>query len=150
MSGSVLAFYLQTPDLTPASGILVAASLLIGLGNDRRDREMVAGGVNGDKREVSRAHVLAMILNVILHPDFHSDFHRSAVYTIHRGAKDYQVADVHWDSEIKMIDGSSHHVVARMAVRGHGGGKINPVHEASAQESAQHVRIVGQNDFSHF
>jgi hypothetical protein len=70
-----LAFYLQTPDLTPASGILVAASLLIGFGNYGRDREMPASGVHGNERQVGRAHVFAMILNVILHPDFHSDFH---------------------------------------------------------------------------
>ena len=57
---------------------------------------------------------------------------------------------MHRDFEIKMIDGSGHHVIARMTVRGHGGGKINPVHQAPAQQSAQHVGIVGQNNFGHF
>src|SRR6476646_4972243 len=116
MSGGALAFHLQAPDLAPAPGILVAASLLIGFRNYRRNRKMAAGGVNGDKRQVSRAYMLAMVLNVIIHPDFHADFHRSPVHAIHRGAQNYQIADMHRDLEVKMIDGGGHHVVARMAV----------------------------------
>src|ERR1700730_3955206 len=102
-SGCALTFHLQTPDLTPASGILVAASLFIGFGNYGWDREVATGGVDGNERQVGRAYVLAMIQNVILHPDFHADFHRSAVHAVHRRSQDDQVADVYRDPEIKVV-----------------------------------------------
>ena len=33
---------------------------------------------------------------------------------------------------------------------GHGSGEIDPVHEASAEQGVQRIRIVRQNDLGHF
>src|SRR5713226_9149635 len=110
MSGVVLALHFQTPDLAPSSSIFIAAPLIISLGNHGGNGKMPASGIDGNEGQVGRADMLATVVHVILHPDFHSDFHRSAVDTIHRGAQDYQVADVHRDFEVEMINRCSHHV----------------------------------------
>ena len=36
-----------------------------------------------------------------------------------------------------------------MTVRGHGGGQVNPVHEASAEQRSQRISVVGQNNLRH-
>jgi len=40
--------------------------------------------------------------------------------------------------------------VARVAVSGHGGGNIHPVHETSAKEAVEGIGVIGEDEFRHF
>jgi hypothetical protein len=48
-----------------------------------------------------------------------------------------------------VIRGGRYHVTARVPVCRHGTRQIDPVHQASAEQSAQRIRVVGQNQFRH-
>jgi hypothetical protein len=51
--------------------------------------------------------------------------------------------------EVDVIHGRGHNVGARVPVGGHGAGHIDEVHQPSAQQIAQRVGVVGQDEFSH-
>ena len=64
--------------------------------------------------------------------------------------KNDEIADAHRNQEVNVIDGCGHDVVARVAMRGHGAGQIDPVHQASAQQGGERIGVIRQNDFRHF
>ena len=87
--------------------------------------------------------------NVVLHPAFHSNFHGGMECAIHGGFQDQQITNVHGREKINMVHGCGHHIAARMAVRGEGSGYVNQVHEASAEQIAQRICVIGQNHLCH-
>src|SRR5579864_9639246 len=68
---------------------------------------------------------------------------------VHGGLQDHQVAHVHGNQEIEVVNGSSDDIVAGVAVGGERAGQVNPVHQAAAQQGVERVGIVGQNNFRH-
>ncbi len=106
----------------------------------------ISSNIHGDKGQIGGADVTALFGAIILHPDLHPHLHRGVEDAIDRGAQDHEISDPYGHEKIQMIDGSRHHVRARVAVRGHGAGEIDPVHEASAEKCVQTVGIVGQDD----
>src|SRR6202790_3092738 len=121
----------RTAYLPASRGIFVATLLICGLGDDRRDRHAISGSIYGDKGQISGADVTALFGVIILHPDLHAHFHRSVVDAIDRRAQDYEISDSNRHEKIQMINRSRHHVLARVAMSGHGAGKVDPMHEAS-------------------
>jgi hypothetical protein len=71
-------------------------------------------------------------------------------YAIHRRPENYKISNSHRHQEIDVIDRSGHHMIARMAVRGHRSRQVDPVHQASTKQRSERIRVVGQHDFSHF
>jgi len=61
-----------------------------------------------------------------------------------------QVADMDGLNEIDVIHCRRHHVRPRMPVSRHGAGQVDEVHQSSAQQVAERVGVVGQDDFGHF
>jgi hypothetical protein len=51
--------------------------------------------------------------------------------------------------EVDVVHGGGDNVGAGVAIGGHGAGEIDEVHEASAEQVAQRVGVVGQDDLSH-
>jgi hypothetical protein len=49
-----------------------------------------------------------------------------------------------------MVNGGSNDILSGVTVSGHSAGKVDPMHKPSAEQSAQGISIVGQNDFCHF
>src|SRR5580692_12046759 len=118
------------PYLTALAGVVVAAALIIGFGNDRRNLDTASSCVDGYERQICRTHMPAIIEDVVFHPGLYSHFHRAVKHAIDRGAKNHQVANVHRDPEIHVINRGGDYVVAGMAMRGHGSGEIDPMHQA--------------------
>ena len=56
---------------------------------------------------------------------------------------------MHRLDEVDVVHGRGDHVGARVPVGGHGAGQIDEVHQPAAQQIAQGVGVVGQNDLSH-
>ena len=87
--------------------------------------------------------MLPVVCDVVFHPDFDPHLHRSAEHPIHRGAEDYQISHVDRHPKIQVINCCSDHIVPGVAMGGHGSGEVNPMHEASAQQCAQRIGVVG-------
>ena len=132
------------------TGIFIAALFFVCLENHWRNRNRATTRIHRDKRHISRTYVRARICKIIFYPDFHADFHGSVESAIDGRTQDNKISGAGGTYEIEMIDGSRHHVVARVAVRGHGGGNVHPMHEAAAEEAVQWVGVVGENEFRHF
>ena len=93
--------------------------------------------------------MLTRIHKVVFNEDLHPHFHRCMENAVHRGAEDHQVAHMGGRHEIQMIDCSGHYVIARMTMRRHGAGHINPVHQSSAEQGPKRVGVVRQNNLGH-
>jgi hypothetical protein len=52
-------------------------------------------------------------------------------------------------AKINVINGGCDHMAARMPVRGKRAGNIDEVHEASTEQVAELVGVIGQNNFCH-
>ena len=86
----------------------------------------------------------------ILYPDFHTDLKGRVEGAIDAGLEDEQIADVHGLNEIDVIHRSRDDVGARVAIGGDGAGEIDEVHQATAEEVAERVGVVGEDNLSHF
>src|SRR3979490_1634736 len=71
-----------------SEGIVIAALLFIGFGNDGRDGQVAARGIHSYERQVRRADMLVAFGVIVLHPNLDADLHRSVVNAIHRRAED--------------------------------------------------------------
>src|SRR5713101_5003658 len=136
----------RPPYLPAARGIFVATLFICRLGDDGHDRHAISGSIYSDKGQISGTDVTALFGMIILHPDLHAHFHRSVVDAIDRGTQDYKISDTNGHEKIQMINGSRHHVLARVAMGGHGSCEVDPVHEASAKKSVQWIGVVRQHD----
>ena len=150
MSGFAPSFQFGTPNFAAPTGIFIAAPLLVRLRNHRRNRQALTGTVHRDKSEIGGTDMLRGIGNVIFHVNLYAHFHGCMKNAVHRRPEDHEVSDPDGDEKIDVIDRRGHDIVARMAVRSHCAGKIDPVHEPTAEKSSEWVCIVGQNDFRHF
>ena len=56
---------------------------------------------------------------------------------------------MHRADEVDVVHGGSDDVGVRVPIGGHGAGEIDKVHQATAQQVAQCVGVVGQDELSH-
>lgn len=56
---------------------------------------------------------------------------------------------MHRQMKIDVVHGSRNYVAVRMPVCGHSAGNVDQVHQASAQQIAQWIRVVRQYHFGH-
>jgi hypothetical protein len=143
-------FCFAAANFPAAAGIFIPTLLGIGFRDYWRDRNTMFFSVYRDKSQISRADVLAAVVDVTLDPDLDAYFHRSPEDTIDRRAKDDNVSDLHGYQKIHVIDGGGHCVAARMTVSGHGASYVDPVHEAAAEKGAERVGVVREHDLRHF
>jgi hypothetical protein len=69
---------------------------------------------------------------------------------VHARLQNDQLADANRVAEIQVIDRSRNDVAAAVPVRGNGSGDIDQVHDAAAENVAEHVGILGKNELDHF
>src|SRR5580698_2218871 len=143
------AFQVFAANLTALASLIISATLLLSFGNDRRDRNVAPARIDRDKGEIGGADVLAFILQEILHPDLDANLHGGIEHAVDGGAENHQIANVHRNQKVKMINGCGQSIVARVAMRSHGPGQVDPVHKASAKQCTERVSVVGQNNFRH-
>ena len=86
----------------------------------------------------------------VFHPDLDADFHGSFEGAIDGGFEDEQVADVDGRNEVDVFHGGGDDVGAGVAIGGHGADEVNEVHEAAAEQVAQSIGVVGQDELGHF
>ena len=86
----------------------------------------------------------------ILDPNLDADFDGCIEGTIDAGLENEQIADVNGLNEVDVIHGCGDNMGARMAIGGDCAGEIDEVHEAAAEQVAERVGVVRENDLSHF
>src|SRR5581483_30184 len=74
---------LYTAELATPSGIIVAALLFVRFRHHRWDGNPMTFAIDGNKGQVRRTHVLAVVVNVVFHPYFHSNLHRTVKDTVY-------------------------------------------------------------------
>lgn len=69
---------------------------------------------------------------------------------VHTRLQNDQLADANRIAEIQVVDRSRNNVTAAMPVGGNGSCDIDQVHDAAAENVAEHVGILRKNDLDHF
>src|ERR1035437_9349170 len=136
--------------LPAVRGIFVAALFFRSLGNDGRDCHTISRGIYGHKSQIGGTDMVTLFGAIVLYPNLHAHLHRSAVDAIDRRAQDHEISDANGHEKIQMVNGSGHHVLARVTVSSHGAGEVDPVHEASAKKRVQRIGVVRQHELGHF
>src|SRR3954469_15246609 len=127
----------------------VTLLLFFTLRDDRWHVELSPMLVYGDEGEISAGDVAGRGGHVVLDIDLHADLHRGRKGAIDGRLQDQQVTNVDRRKEIDVVHGGGNDVTARVTVRGHGGGDVDEVHEASAKQIAERIGIVGEDDLRH-
>ena len=105
--------------------------------------------VDGDEDEIGAGDVEMRSGLRIFDPDLDADFERGVEGAIDAGLENEQIADVHGLDEVDVIHGRGDDVGARVAIGGDGAGEVDEVHEAAAEQIAEGVGVVGEDDLSH-
>ncbi len=130
-------------------GVFVAAYFFGSFGDDGSYWKLASVAIDGDKCEIGGADVAALSGKVALDPDLDSYFHGGVIDAVDGRLEDDEVSDARGGEEIEMIGGGGDDIAARMAMRGERSGKIDPMHEAAAEKSAEWVGIIGKDKFHH-
>src|SRR6201998_1551580 len=85
----------------------------------------------------------------IFDPDFDADFERGIEGAVDAGLENEQIADVHRLDEVDVIHCRGDAMSAGVVIGGEWAGQVDEVHQAAAEEVAQGVGVVGQDDLSH-
>src|SRR3569833_1467912 len=85
----------------------------------------------------------------ILNPDFHTDFEGCIEGAIDAGLQNEQIAYVDGLDEIDMVHRCCDHMRPGVPICRDRSGEIDEVHEAAAEQVAERVCIVGEDDLSH-
>src|SRR5438477_12193029 len=91
---------LHAANFSASAGVVVAAPLLFCLRDDGGNFDPVAGGIDGDKRQIGRADVLTRVMNIVLDEYFDADFHRCVKDAIDRRTKDDEIAHLHGNDKV--------------------------------------------------
>ena len=136
--------------LAAAAGIFVAADLVFGFGDDLRDLDALAAGVDSDEGEIGGGDVAKRLLTHVFNHSFDADFHGGAEGPVDAGLEDEEIADVDGCDEIEVIHGGSDDKGARVAAGGHGADEIHELHEPASEEVAEGVAVGGEDDLAAF
>jgi hypothetical protein len=79
--------------------------------------------------------------------DLDADLHRGAEDAVDGRSEHDQLSDADGMEEVQAVDSRSDAGASRVADGGHGGGKVDQVHDFAAENVAEHVRVIGQGDF---
>ena len=135
--------------LAAAQCIGIAAHLVGRLRNQLRNLLPPAVLVDGHKDEVGAGHVKRRSGLRVFSPHLDAHFHRSGEGAVDAGLEGEQIAEVHRLDEVDVVHGRGDDVGARVAIGGHGAGEIDKVHQAAAEQIAQSIGVVGQDNLGH-
>ena len=85
----------------------------------------------------------------VFRPHLHAHLHGGVKRPVDAGFESDQIAQMHRLDEVDVVHGRGHDKGARVTVSRHGPGQVDKVHQPPAQQVAQRVRVVGQNDLGH-
>ena len=125
------------------------ALLFLGLENQSRNRNPLLVGVDGDEGQVGDARQPPHAGQDLLREDLDLDFERRAPGGGDARLEDDQVADLDRVEELQAVDGGGDEQAARVAVTGDGAGDVDEVHDRPAEDVAQRVGVVRQDDLHH-
>jgi hypothetical protein len=129
------------------AGLGEAAVVLWGFGDDGRDGDAIAAGVDGDEGQIGGGSVADGAAFEVLHIDLDADFHGRAEDAIDAGLENDEIADVDGQQERHVINGRGDDGHAGVAKGGGGGGDIDEVHDAATDEVAEGIGVIGESHF---
>jgi hypothetical protein len=129
--------------LAAAARIFVAADLVLGFGDDLRDFNGAARGVDGNKGEVCGGDVAKFLFANVLDHGLYADFHGGAEGAVDAGFEDEQVADLDGGYEVEVVHGGGDGERAGVATGCHGADEIHELHQAAAEEGAEGIGVGG-------
>ena len=132
-----------------AKRIVVAADFVGRFGLHLGQLLPAAVFVDGNEDEVGAGDVQMRPGLRIFDPDLDADLERRVEGAIDARFENEQIADVDRLDEVDVIHGRGDDVGARVPIGGHGAGQVDEVHQASAEQIAERVGVVGQDDLSH-
>jgi hypothetical protein len=107
-------------------------------------------GINRHIGYKSRTRLPPAIGDVVLEVNLHFYFHGSVEGPGDLGSQENDLTDADRVQEIERVDGNSYDVTLAVAMRGNGPGHIHQMHDLSAQNITERVRVIRENDFHHF
>src|SRR5216110_984498 len=123
-------------------GAVVAALLVGGLGDDRRDLRRAAVFVQRDVGDIARIRVSLVSRQHVLGEHLHADFHRGPAGEVHPRHRRHQLADVDRLAEIDLVNRDRDALTARVADRGDRGDAIDEREDVAAEHVAHDVRVM--------
>ena len=85
----------------------------------------------------------------MFHPHLDAHFHGSSEGAIEGGLQNHQIPDMNRRDEVDVIHRSRDHVRPGVAVGRHRAHQVDVVHEPAAQQVAQRIGVVGQDQLGH-
>src|SRR6202034_3853469 len=107
-------------------------------------------GIDGDEGEIGGGDVVVDTGDGVFDPGFNADFHRGFEGAVDGGFEDDEVADMDGGDEVDVFHGGGDDVAAGVAIGGHGADEVDEVHEAAAEQVAEGVGVVRQDELGHF
>ncbi len=129
--------------------IVVAADLIGCFGLHLGQLLTSAMLVYGDEDKIGARDVQMCPGLRVLDPDFDPNLERGIEGAIDAGLENKQIADVHGLDEVDVVHGRGDDVGARVAIGSDGAGQVDEVHEATAEEIAEGIGVVGEDNLSH-
>src|SRR5260221_6463271 len=122
------------------------ALLLVGLGDDRRDRDRLAVLADGHVHEIGRGDVDDLAGEHILGVDPDADLHALGADVVHRCPGGDEVTHEHRGEERELVDPRGDHPQARGPAGGRPGAFIDELHDLAAVDVPRGVGIARQHD----
>ncbi len=77
------------------------------------------------------------------------DFHGSAEGAIESGFQNQQIPNVHRRDKVDVIHGSGDDMRAGVTIGGYGAHQVDVVHEPAAEQIAERIGVIGQDQLRH-
>src|SRR6266545_46078 len=123
-------------------GAVVAALLVRGLGDDRRDLRRAAVLVQRDVGHIARIRVAPVARQHVLGEHLHPDFHRRPPREVHARHRRHQLADVDRLAEVDLVYRDRDTFTVRVADRRDRGDAVDEGQDVAAEHVAHDVRVV--------
>src|SRR2546428_1931331 len=130
------------PLRAPLGGAVVAALLIRGLGDDRRDFRRATVLVQRDVGHVARIRVSLISGQHVLGEHLDAHLHGGAAREVHARHRRHQVADVDRLTEIDLVDGDGDALAVRMTDGGDSSDAVNEPQNVTAEHVAHDVRVM--------
>jgi hypothetical protein len=127
-----------------------ASSVVIGLQDQVRNREPMTLGIDRHEREVSETGQLSPTRKRFFRKHLDFNFKRGGPGRGDARPENDEVTDTDRVKELQAIDRGRHQHAAGVAVRRDRSGDVDQVHDGSAEDESEWIRIVRKNDLYHF